>query len=211
MEKEDLIKYWLRSGIVKNEKIIEAFRKIPREKFVLKKYKKDAYADIALSIKAGQTISQPTTVVMMLNALELKKGDKVLEIGSGSGYNACFMAEIVGKKGFIYSTEIIKELVLFARKNIKKLKLKNIKILNIDGSKGYFKEKPFDRIIITAGCPKIPDILIEQLKERGIIVAPVGDIGTQKLVKCKKIKGNLDCEDLGLFRFVPLKGKFGWK
>lgn len=207
MEKKRLIRCWLNSGI--DKKIIKAFRKVPREKFVLRKYKKEAYEDIALPIKAGQTISQPTTVVFMLNALELKRGMKVLEVGAGSGYNAALISEIIGKKGFVYSTEIIKELVIFARKNLKKYK--NVKVLNIDGSNGYSKEAPFDVIILTAGCPEIPGVLVGQLKQNGVIVAPVGGLHVQKLVKCKKVKGKLVCEDLGDFRFVPLKGKFGWK
>lgn len=204
--KERLIKYWLKLGI--DKKVISAFKKVPREEFVLKKYKKETYEDIALPIKAGQTISQPTTVIFMLNALELKKGMKVLEVGAGSGYNAALISCIV-KNGFVYTTEIIKELVRFARDNLKKYK--NVKVLNVDGSKGYSKEKPYDRIIITAGCPEIPKVLVEQLKENGIIVAPVGDVHVQKLIKCRKVKGKLVCEDLGDFRFVPLRGKFGWK
>ena len=211
MEKEALVRYWENSDLIKDRKVIQAFKKVLREEFVLRKYKKEAYADVALPIKAGQTISQPTTVVLMLDALELKKGNKVLEIGAGSGYNAVLISEIIGKNGFVYSTEIIKELIEFARKNIRKLKLKNIKVLYIDGSKGYKKEAPFDRIILTAGCPEIPEVLVEQLKEKGVIVAPVGDVNVQRLVKCRKLKGKLVCEDLGDFRFVPLKGKFGWK
>lgn len=211
MQKEDLINYWINSGIIKDFNVIKAFRKIPRENFILKDYKKRAYEDIALPIKAGQTISQPSTVVFMLDKLELKKGNKVLEIGTGSGYNAALMSILVGRKGKVYTTEIIKELVSFAKKNIEKLKLKNVRLLHLDGSKGYDKEKPYDRIIVTAACPEIPNALIEQLKEGGILIAPVGGKESQNMIKCIKIKGRILYENLGGFRFVPLKGRQGWK
>ena len=208
--KEQLIEHWTSSGIVKDKKVIEAFRKVPRELFVAEERKEESYGDYPLPIGEGQTISQPTTVMIMTQALELKEGDKVLEVGSGSGYQAAIIANIVGDNGKVISTEIVDELVESAKSNIKKLKLKNVEIIKHDGSKGYDKEAPYDKIIITAACPKIPKKVISQLKENGIIVAPVGNMNEQAMIKGRKIKEELVEENLGNFMFVPLKGRHGY-
>lgn len=208
--KQDLIKHWTSSGIIKDKRVIDAFKKIPREKFIKEGYLDEAYGDYPLSIGKGQTISQPTTVMLMTQALELRQDDKVLEVGTGSGYQAAIIADIVGRKGKVISTEIIEELVEFAQKNIKKLKLKNVKIICYDGSKGYEDESPYDKIIITAACPKIPKPLVRQLKENGIIVAPVGNLLEQVMIKARKKGNRLVEENIGQFMFVPLKGKYGY-
>ena len=208
--KEQLMEHWTSSGIIKDRKVIDAFKKVPRELFVAEERKEEAYGDYPLPIGKGQTISQPTTVMIMTQALELKEGDKVLEVGSGSGYQAAIIANIIGNKGKLISTEIVNDLAELAKENIKKLKLKNVEIIKHDGSKGYDKEAPYDKIIITAACPKIPRPLIKQLKEGGIIVAPVGDMNEQAMIKGRKIKGKLIEEKLGDFMFVPLKGKHGY-
>ncbi len=210
LPKEQLIELWISSGTIKDKKVIEAFKQIPRELFIKKEHQGEAYGDYPLSIGEGQTISQPTTVMLMTQALELKEGDKVLEVGAGSGYQAAIISKIIGDNGKLISTEIIKKLAGFAKDNIKKLKLKNIKIINYDGSRGYEKEAPYDGIIITAACPKIPKPLINQLKENGIIAAPVGDMNEQAMVKGKKKNGKLTEEILGEFMFVPMKGKYGY-
>lgn len=207
--KESLIGHWISSGVIKDKRAIEAFKKIPREKFIRKEHLDEAYGDYPLGIGEGQTISQPTTVMLMTEALELKEGDKVLEVGTGSGYQAAIISIILGKKGMVISTEIVHSLAKLARQNVEKLKLKNIKIIFHDGSKGYEKEAPYDRIIITAACPRIPKPLISQLKENGIIVAPVGNFNEQVMIKARKKNGKLIEEKLGDFMFVPLKGKFG--
>lgn len=208
--KEQLVEHWTSSGIIKDKKVIESFKKVPRELFVAEERKEEAYGDYPLPIGEGQTISQPTTVMVMTQALDLKEGDKVLEVGSGSGYQAAIIAVIVGENGKVISTEIVNELVESAKSNIKKLKLKNVKIIKHDGSNGYAKEAPYDRIIITAACPKIPNPLIKQLREGGIIVAPVGNMNEQAMIKGRKIRGKLVEENLGNFMFVPLKGKYGY-
>ena len=207
--KKRLLDYWKSSGIVKDKKVLEAFKAVPREKFILKKYRHEAYGDYPLSIGENQTISQPTTVMIMTEALELKEGDKVLEIRTGSGYQAAMISELVGDKGKVITTEIIPELAEFAQKNIEKLKLKNVKIINYDGSRGYEKQKPYDKIIITAACPEIPPPVIDELEENGIIIAPVGNLISQQMVKGIK-KGKLKTRSLGYFVFVPLKGKYGY-
>ncbi|MBU1245978.1 MAG: protein-L-isoaspartate(D-aspartate) O-methyltransferase [Nanoarchaeota archaeon] len=203
--KEFLKKYWENLGI--SNEVIKAFLEVPREEFLLQKYKKIAYEDIALPSFKGQTISQPTTIAIMLNALELKKGETILEIGTGTGYNATLIAKIIGSKGKVYTTEIVKELVGFAKKNLKRVKIKNVEViytteLGIEGKK-------FDKIIVTAACSEIPENLLKQLKKRGIMVVPVGPRFGQKMLKIKKNK-KLEIKDLGAFVFVPLIGKHGY-
>ncbi len=190
--------------------MIEVFKAIPRENFIPKEYLSESYGDYPLPIKEEQTISQPTTVMIMTGALELKEGEKVLEVGAGSGYQAAIISKMVGRKGKVVTTEIIPGLAEFARENIEKLKIKNVKIVNYDGSQGYKKESPYDKCIITAACPEIPEPIIKQLKENGIIIAPVGDLLGQQMIKGIKKKGKLEKKSLGNFMFVPLKGKHGY-
>jgi len=192
-----------------DEKIVSAFMKIKREDFVLDEYKDEAYEDIPLPILAGQTISQPTTVMLMLQALELKENDRVLEIGAGSGYNAALLGEIC-KKGKVVSIEFLEELADFAKKNIEKTKLKNVKIIRGDGTKGYLKEAPYTKIVCTAAVPEIPKEWVEQLEENGIIVAPVGPQHSQRMIKLKKTKKGKEIADLGDFVFVPARGEHGY-
>jgi len=210
MSKEILLRYWKETKLVKDERLIKAFKAIPREDFILPQYKADAYADYPLPIPGGQTISQPSTVMIMIDGLELKETDRVLEIGAGSGWCAALIAYII-KKGFVYTTEIIEQLAKFAESNIKNMKIKNIKVINCDGSKGYSKKSPYNKIIVTAACPEIPKPLISQLKNNGTIIAPVGDYYSQNMIKAKKVNGKLIEESLGKFRFVPLKGEFGFQ
>ncbi len=211
LEKELLVERWLASGEINDKAVISAFQKVRRELFVPEEYKKEAYIDEPLPIPAGQTISQPTTVVLMLDALEVKPGHKVLEIGAGSGYNAALLGVLVGEKGKVITTEIVPELVKFAKANLKKAGIKNVAIIHSDGSRGYAKEAPYDRIICTAAAPKIPDVLVRQLKEGGILLIPVGQMHAQRMIKARKLKGKLETSDLGDYVFVPLTGKFGIK
>lgn len=200
----------LRLQGIRDKAVLKAIGDIPRHLFIPDRYIDEAYENYPLPVGKGQTISQPYTVASMIQALELKKGDNVLEIGTGSGWNAALIAEMI-KPGKLYTTEIIPELIKISKENIAKTDLKNIEILAIDGSAGYEKESPYDKIIMTAACPQIPKPLIEQLKEGGIIIAPVGPLDEQEMIKGKKIKGELKTESLGCFRFVPLTGKYGYK
>ena len=207
MGKHELIKYWIGNKIITNKKLIESFKAISREEFVLTESLNEAYEDYPLPILKGQTISQPTTIMIMINALDLKKTDKILEVGTGSGYCAAIMSKMVK---FVYTTEIIPELAEFAANNIKKAGIKNIEVINYDGSQGYEKHAPYDKIIVTAACPKMPLPLIEQLKQNGIIIAPVAYFLGQKMIKGIKKGKELKTESLGSFMFVPLKGKYGY-
>ncbi len=208
--KELLINHWKKNNIITDKKAIQAFQSVPREEFIPDEYIEKAYSDYPLPILQGQTISQPTTVMLMTQALNLKEGNKVLEIGSGSGYQAAIIAKIIGKKGKTITTEIIPELYHYAKNNLERLKTANIKIILSDGSLGYEKEAPYDMIIITAACPSIPEPLISQLKEGGIILAPVGDRFNQQMIRAVKKQDKLKKEYLGDFVFVPLTGKHGF-
>lgn len=194
-------------GII-DEKVLEAIKNIPREGFVLPEFKNLAYEDRALPIISNQTISQPYTVAFMLQALELEKNDKVLEIGSGSGWNSALISFIT--KSEVFTVEYNKEVAEFAENNLKKSKIKKCKVIIGDGNKGYEKEMPYDKIILTAACSKIPSDLIKQLKNNGILLVPVGTLLDQDLIKIKKINNEINKESLGKFIFVPLKGKYGF-
>lgn len=206
-KRKDLVNKLKRSNVLKSKKVIDAFLEVKRENFVTEENKNKAYIDSALSLFREQTISQPTTIAIMTEALELKKGDKVLEIGTGSGYQSAIIKEIIGDEGEIYSLEIIKELHDFANKNLKKEGY-NINLIHKDGGEGLKKESPFDKIIVTCALPKLLENLTEQLKEKGILVAPVEKLSFQQMIKVKKINNKLKKENLGLFSFVPLTGKF---
>lgn len=206
-EKTRLIEYWQNSGLIKDKRLVEAFKATPREKFIHNGYLGEAYGDYPLPIGYGQTISQPTTVMLMIQALELKKTDEVLEVGAGSGYCAAIISKLCKK---VITTEIIPELAEFAKNNIKKCNITNVEIIEYDGSQGYEKQAPYDKIMVTAACPSIPTTLIEQLKENGIILAPVGSFLGQIMIKGIKKQGKLVTKNLGDFVFVPLKGKYGY-
>jgi protein-L-isoaspartate(D-aspartate) O-methyltransferase len=207
--KQELLDYWRSVNV--NESILSAFKEVPRENFVPESLRQQAYEDQPLPTLRQQSISQPTTIIAMLQALEIKEGEKVFEIGAGVGYQAALIATIIGDKGSLVSVEVIPELVQLARRNISNLGLTNTQILEADGSDGHFIKSPYDKAIITAACPAIPQPIIDQLKEGGIVIAPVGDLESQTLVKGVKVSGKLELEFLGSFRFVPMKGKLGFK
>ncbi len=207
--KEQLLYFWQTQNI--DSRLLRAFDKIPRELFVPPQLKRYAYEDQPLPTMRRQSISQPTTIMLMLQALELRKGDKVFEVGAGMGYQAALMATLVGKNGKVVSAEVIPELVQMSRLNLANLGLHHTLVVEGDGGEGYPEEAPYDKIIITAACPTIPQPLIEQLKEGGVVVAPVGDLESQTMVKGVKVEGRLSLEFLGPFVFVPMKGKHGFK
>ncbi len=207
--KSFLIEQWKIMHI--DERLLLAFESVPRENFVPVSFREQAYHDHPLPTLRNQSISQPTTIMIMLQALELEEGDKVLEIGTGGGYQAALMSNIVGEKGRIITVEVIPELVHIAKKNIANLGLKNVRVEESDGGKGFPEEAPFDKVIITAACPTVPQPIIDQLKDNGIVIAPVGDLESQTMVKGIKEKSKLGLEFLGSFRFVPMRGKYGFK
>ena len=210
-QKTELMDFWKR-GLGLNESELKAFKDVDREDFVPQDIKDRAYEDIPLPILRGKTISQPTTVMMMTHALELKEGEMVFEIGTGSGYQSAIIAKIVGPKGKVITTEVIPELVSFAKQNLAKAGINNVEVYEDDGSKGMKEKAPFDKIIITAACKEFPKPLLEQLKPEGIIIGPVGDAYEQEMVRGRKDKkGKLELEFLGQFLFSPLYGKYGFE
>jgi len=191
---------------IKDKKVIEAFLIVPREKFVSENLKEFAYDDTPLPIGEEQTISQPYIVALMTELLQLKGGEKVLEIGTGSGYQAAVLSEIGCD---VYSVERIPSLATRAGKILQQLGyIVKIKIGN--GTLGWEEYAPYDGIIVTAAGPKIPQSLLTQLKEGGRIVMPVGNMFTQDLIRITKVKGKFIKENFGGCQFVPLKGKEGW-
>jgi protein-L-isoaspartate(D-aspartate) O-methyltransferase len=192
------------------KRVREAMLRVPRHRFVPEYERKEAYIDAPLEIGYGQTISAPHMVAIMCELLELSEGHTVLEIGSGSGYNAAVMCELVGKSGHVYTVERIEPLVHFARENLKETGYNNVTVILEDGSMGYSKYAPYDRITVTCAAPHIPEPLLDQLKPGGIMVIPVGNY-SQELVKIKKdSEGKIHKEKKGGVVFVPLIGKYGF-
>ena len=202
MKKEELIKRLKEEGYLRTKHVEKAFLEVPREIFVRKEDRKHAYSDQPLPIGYGQTISAPHMVATMTEFLEPKKTDIVLEIGAGSGYQAAILSKLVK---WVYTIEFQRELLEFARKNLQKAGCKNIEVFHGDGSRGYKKAAPYDKIIIACATPEINQELISQLNEGGIIIAPVGSDHLQILVVGKK----KDCklETWGHFGciFVPMR------
>ena len=202
-EKKKALIRELKSGkLLRTRVVTRAFEEVPRELFVPQKYRGQAYSDQPLPIGEGQTISAPHMVAMMTELLEPKKTDKVLEVGAGSGYQAAILSRLVKK---LITIELEPELARRARESLKKAGYRNVRVLAGDGSKGYPKEAPYDKVIVTCACPEIPPALIEQLKEGGKLVAPVGGGWHQELIVGVKRKGKLVEKNYGGCVFVPLR------
>jgi len=200
-----LVKIVQKKGI-SDQRILAALAKIPRHFFFDNALLAHAYEDKAFPIGEGQTISQPYTVAFQTEKLEIKSGDKVLEIGTGSGYQACVLLELGCK---VYTIEYNRVLYERTRDFLPQLGYKPYFFYG-DGSKGLLTKAPFDKIIVTAGAPIIPDALLEQLKEGGILIIPVGDREKQSMVRIRKKNGKFFKEEFANFAFVPLLGEKGW-
>jgi len=208
LDKKKLMIEIIKNYGIKDKNVLNAMLKIPRHLFVPKNLQNQAYEDHPLNIGDNQTISQPYTVAFMLEALELKKEDKVLEIGTGSGYSAALINCLTNSK--VYTAEIISSLALKAEENLIKAGITNVKIICADGGLGLKEYSPYDKILINAACPDFPQQLIGQLKNNGIIIAPIGGILSQEMIKGIKNNNKLEKQILGNFVFVKLKGEFGW-
>jgi len=211
--RERLVKELIREGVLKTPAIISAFRKVPRELFVRGRFKVLAYADTPLPIGSGQTISAPSMVAIMTEELKPSRAHKVLEVGTGSGYQAAIIAELVKPEGHVWSVEIVPELAEFAESNLRRLSYSAyVSVLIRDGSSGVPEYAPYDRIIVTAASPEIPEPLLNQLKCGGRLVIPVGGIHLQTLKVVVKdsncrviVRNSVPCV------FVPLVGKYGYR
>ncbi len=204
--RKSLVKLIKQKGI-KDERVLQAIGKVPRHFFFEKAFIEHAYQDKAFPIGEGQTISQPYTVAFQTELLEIKPGDVVLEIGTGSGYQACVLLEMGAK---VFTIEYNKVLFEKTREFLPKMGYFP-RFFCGDGSKGLPAFAPYDKIIVTAGAPLVPKSLVEQLKENGSLVIPVGDDKLQKMIRVTRKEGNkLVKEEFSNFSFVPLLGKEGW-
>ncbi|VAX24071.1 Protein-L-isoaspartate O-methyltransferase [hydrothermal vent metagenome] len=198
-----MIERQLKGRNIVDPAVLKAMESVPREKFVSQSMVTRAYNDSPLPIGEGQTISQPYIVALMTQLLKLEKSDKVLEVGTGSGYQAAVLAEIAG---YVYTIEIVKPLAEGARSLLNELKYENIVVSQGDGYKGWMEHSPFDKIIVTAAAGVVPAPLEDQLKEGGRLVMPVGGAGYQKLLLGVKENGVMKYETVTSVRFVPMTG-----
>jgi protein-L-isoaspartate(D-aspartate) O-methyltransferase len=212
-QRKQIVKNLERIGYVKSLSVKKAMLKVRREDFVPSESKENAYLDTPLPIPGNATISAPHMHAISLEALQLKPGEKFLEIGAGSGIMQAYAYGIIGKKGKVIGIEINKETYEFGKKNLERAGYTDIRFILGDGSKGLPEEAPFDKIVISAACPDIPKPLIKQLKQDGIILAVVGSAyGDQQLVSLTKSReGKSVRKNLLPVIFVPLKGQYGWE
>ncbi|MFV2041304.1 MAG: protein-L-isoaspartate(D-aspartate) O-methyltransferase [Candidatus Hydrothermarchaeales archaeon] len=210
MERRDvLVDRLISLGYLKTPAVISAMRSVKREFFLPHDFERYAYEDSPLPIGGEQTISAPHMVAIMCEAAELSRGQRVLEIGAGSGYHACVTAHVT--KSMVYSIERLTELARSARANLNRAGCRDVRVIEGDGTEGYEKEAPYDRIIVTAAAPSVPPRLIDQLTPGGKLLIPVGSRYSQELLRITKEAEGVRRESLGGCVFVPLIGKHGWK
>jgi protein-L-isoaspartate(D-aspartate) O-methyltransferase len=209
-QREQMVEQQIRSRGIRDPAILAAMAEVPRELFAVPEYRAQAYDDTPLPIPAGQTISQPYVVALMIEALQLRGADRVLEIGTGSGYAAAVLSRIARE---VYTVERHEELVLYARERFRELGYDNVKVRHGDGTLGWPQHAPYDGIIVAAGGPQIPVSLRQQLAPGGRMVIPVGrHRERQQLVRItRQNEGHFQQEKLGHVRFVPLIGQEGWR
>ena len=204
-----MVEQQIRRRGIRDPAIISALREVPRERFVSDEYRASAYDDSALPIPAGQTISQPYVVALMIRALQLAPGDRVLEVGSGSGYAAAVLSRIASD---VYAVERHEQLVTYAQQRLADLGYDSVHVRHADGTMGWPEHAPYDGILVSASGPGVPQPLREQLAVGGRLVMPIGEArGMQTLVRLKRTEGGrFEKKDLGGVRFVPLIGEQGW-
>jgi len=203
-----MVELQLRSRGIKDGRVLRAMERVPRHEFVPESMRPDAYADMPLPIGSGQTISQPYIVAAMLEALEVRQSDHVLEIGTGSGYMTALLCEVAAE---VLSIERYEQLADRGRGMLQMLGYRNVQIIVADGSMGYAAAAPYDRIIASAAAPKIPPALVHQLAEDGRMVIPVGQPHTQQLQLVRKIGGEVNVTPLDPCRFVPMIGEAAYR
>lgn len=205
--KEEMLRM-LRGNI--DDRVVEAMGRVPRELFVPEKIRHIAYEDHPLPIGEGQTISAPHMVAIMCDVLDIHEGMRVLDVGTGSGYHAAVMADLVGPEGHVYSIERVAELVVYSRRNLREAGIENVTVVEGDGSSGLPDHAPYDRINVAATAPEIPEPLKEQLKVGGKLAIPVGSC-YQELVLVIRTEEGFELEHHGGVVFVPLIGDHGFK
>jgi len=206
-----LINYLISEGILRTEKVINAFESVPRHLFLTAEHLDEAYVDAPIPIVEGTTISQPSVVAEMLEELELEDGNKVLEVGTGSGWLTGLLSYCVGENGLVISLDGNMFVVEFAKRNLDKINVKNVEVIIADGTLGYKRRAPYDRIIYSIAMPEFPKIVLDQLKINGIAIAPIGSKDVQQLVKItREGEKKYKTEELGDVVFAPAYGKFGF-
>jgi protein-L-isoaspartate(D-aspartate) O-methyltransferase len=197
----------LRERGISDPAILRAFQEVPRHEFVPEAVGHRAYEDAPLPIGFGQTASQPSLQALYLQHLELAPGDRVLEIGTGSGFQTAVLAQLVER---VYSVERVRDLSVRARTALDRLRVSNVALLVGDGTVGWSRFAPYDAILVAAGSPEVPAPLLDQLAEGGRMLVPVGTRAAQRLLKVRKTSGEVEMEDVMDCTFVPLLGRFGW-
>jgi protein-L-isoaspartate(D-aspartate) O-methyltransferase len=206
--RERMVSTQIEARGIHDYRVLEAMRKVPRHLFVGEALQDQAYGDFPLPIGEGQTISQPYIVAEMTQGLELTKDHRVLEIGTGSGYQTAILAELAFR---VYTIERVRELFIGARKLLDQLGYYNVIAKCSDGTLGWPDESPFNAIIVTAGAPEVPEKLVQQLSIGGRMVIPVGDRFSQTLLRISRDEDGIQDTSLGGCRFVKLIGEHGWK
>jgi protein-L-isoaspartate(D-aspartate) O-methyltransferase len=206
-ERERMVIEQLQGRGIKNKKVLDAFRKVPRHKFIQQQYQESAYNDHPVPIGEGQTISQPYMVALMTELLELKGSEKVLEIGTGSGYQAAILAELASE---VYTVERVELLAQKTKSTLAELGYDNLKVKVGDGSCGWQEHAPYDGIIVTCGAPSVPEPLKEQLAVNGRLVIPVGGDFSQVLTVIERKQDAFQEKEVCCCVFVPLIGRYGW-
>jgi len=205
-ERKAMVESQLAGRDIRDAAVLAAMGKVPRHRFVPDEFRSDAYDDHPVPIGHGQTISQPYVVAFMTQAIAPRPGMKVLEVGTGSGYQAAILAEVVGPTGRVFTIEIIEELARHAASTLRALGYDAVQVRAGDGYEGWPEEAPFDAILVTAAPPAVPTPLLHQLKDGGVLVVPVGE-GVQDLVAIRNVHGRYEREVLLPVRFVPMTGK----
>jgi protein-L-isoaspartate(D-aspartate) O-methyltransferase len=207
-ERERLVAALVKERYIKTEAVKQAFLTIPRELFIPRFLQSYAYVDTPLDIGQGQTISAPHMIALMCEALDVHEGQKILEVGTGSGYHAAIVAQLVGKTGMVYSIERFETLAKSALEHLREAGVTNVTVKAGDGSCGLPVYQPYDRIYVTAAAPYAPPPLLEELKDPGILLVPVGDMYCELMLFEKREK-KITSKNLGGCVFVPLIGRYG--
>jgi protein-L-isoaspartate(D-aspartate) O-methyltransferase len=198
----------LRGRGLRDWRVLSAMAKVPREEFIAAEYAADAYGDFPIPIGSGQTVSQPYIVASMLQKLEVRPRDRVLEVGTGTGYEAALLGELAAE---VWTIERHAELAEQARAILAKLGYANVHVVHGDGSRGLPEQAPFGRILVAAAAPQVPDALVTQLADGGKLILPVGNRYEQQLQVIRKIGDQVSVTTAELCRFVPLLGEYGWR